>query len=530
MNKTRLIFGCLLLCWACGDTEAPGGMAAVFPPYKEPHRPRFHFSPPRQWMNDPNGMVYFDGEYHLFYQYYPDSNVWGPMHWGHALSRNLVHWENMPVALYPDSLGYIFSGSAVVDWHNTSGFGEGELPPLVAIFTYHDEERRKTGKKDYQTQGIAYSKDRGRTWTKYEGNPVLLNPGIEDFRDPKVLWHEPSAQWIMALAVKDRIHFYRSPDLKGWTFASEFGADLGAHGGVWECPDLFELPVEGDTSRYWVLLVSINPGGPNGGSATQYFLGGFDGEQFALDTAFAQVLAEEEAAWLDFGRDNYAGVTWSDAPDGRRLFIGWMSNWDYANVVPTYAWRGAMTLPRELFLRNTPKGIRLAARPPKELHALRESSFGLDSQTVRGYLDLTEESGFWPGALEVVIEASWSEGQTPRFGLELSNRRGERYRVGYDVERGQLFSDRRGAGSNAFSRAFARKVHLAPRYAEGSSTRLHLFFDVASAELFADGGTAGLTDIFFPEEDFHQFGFFSEKGETILKSGQFFSLRSIWKK
>ncbi len=228
--------------------------------YGEQHRPQFHFSPEQMWMNDPNGMVFLDGEYHLFYQYYPDSTVWGPMHWGHAVSSDMVHWQHLPIALYPDTLGYIFSGSAVVDWNNTSGFGSTEKPPLVAIFTHHLMEGEKAGRTDYQHQSIAYSTDKGRTWMKYEGNPVLPNTRkIKDFRDPKVMWDEGSKQWVMALAVLDHVEFWGSPDLKKWAHLSDFGKEFGSHGGVWECPDLFPITVEatGDVEVEMRHLVAV---------------------------------------------------------------------------------------------------------------------------------------------------------------------------------------------------------------------------------------------------------------------------------
>ncbi len=288
--------------------------------YTEKYRPQFHFSPEEKWMNDPNGMVYYEGEYHLFYQYYPDSTVWGPMHWGHAVSSDMVHWEHLPVALAPDEHGYIFSGSAVVDWKNTSGLGKDGQPPLIAIFTYHKPEDEKTGEDYLQTQGIAYSNDKGRTWTKY-GELVLKNQGIIDFRDPKVNWHENSQQWIMTLAVQDHIEFYSSTNLISWDYESGFGKKLGGHGGVWECPDLFQLNVEGSNEKQWVLFVSICPGGPNGGSATQYFVGDFEGSKFTIK--------QSDTKWIDHGR---------------RLFLGWMSNWNYATVVPTEKWRNAIHL------------------------------------------------------------------------------------------------------------------------------------------------------------------------------------------
>src|SRR5260370_6818925 len=247
--------------------------------YREQYRPQIHFSPPARWMNDPNGMVYYKGVYHVFYQYYPKGTVWGPMHWGHATSADMVHWKNRPIALYPDSLGLIFSGSAVVDFKNTSGLGKDGKPPLVAIFTHHSQEKEKVGRVDAQNESLAYSNDDGKTWTKYQHNPVLRNPGITDFRDPNEMWYEPEKKWVMSLATKDRISFYSSKNLKSWTKESEFGEHTGAHGGVWECPDLFPLAAA-DGKKMWVLIVNINPGGPQGGSATQYFTGNFDGTTF----------------------------------------------------------------------------------------------------------------------------------------------------------------------------------------------------------------------------------------------------------
>lgn len=283
MKNFFYIMAWALMLGACGTNGKvadPSAVDTTF--YTEPYRLQFHFSPKANWMNDPNGLVHYNGEYHLFYQYYPDGTKWGPMHWGHAVSKDLFHWEHLPIALYPDSLGLIFSGSAVADVKNTSGFGSMQNPPLVAIFTYHSMEKEKVGKTDYQNQGVAYSVDNGRTWTKYENNPVLKNQGIKDFRDPKVFWHEASAKWVMILAVKDHVELWNSKDLKVWNKLSDFGIDYGGHGGVWECPDLFEATIEGTSEKRWVMLVSINPGGPNGGSATQYFIGDFNCITFAL--------------------------------------------------------------------------------------------------------------------------------------------------------------------------------------------------------------------------------------------------------
>ena len=254
LNYTIL---CLALAWILESCAGPEKQKLAGSAFNEPHRPQFHFTPDSMWMNDPNGLVYFDGEYHLFFQHYPGDIVWGPMHWGHAVSKDLIHWEHLPIALYPDSLGYIFSGSAVIDWKNTSGLQQGSAPPMIAIFTHHNMEGEHAGANDFQYQSIASSNDRGRSWTKYAGNPVLKNPGIRDFRDPKVIWYEEGQEWIMVFAAHDRVMFYSSPDLINWTKESEFGEKTGAHGGVWECPELFPITFSGEIK--WVLLVSINP-------------------------------------------------------------------------------------------------------------------------------------------------------------------------------------------------------------------------------------------------------------------------------
>jgi fructan beta-fructosidase len=475
----------------------------------EPHRPRFHVTPPRGWMNDPNGMVYLDGEYHLFYQHYPDSTVWGPMHWGHAISRDLVRWQHLPIALYPDSLGLIFSGSAVVDSQNTSGFGVNGVAPLVAIYTYHDMARERAGDTLVQRQGIAYSTDKGRTWTKYAGNPVLDTPGLKDFRDPKVFWHEQTARWIMVLAAGDHVQFHASPDLRRWTRVGAFGREWGAHGGVWECPDLFPMRVDGTTASRWVLLVSMNPGGPNGGSATQYFVGEFDGARFVLDTTMrdsthAAGRDPARGVWLDHGRDNYAGVTWSNIPreDGRRLFIGWMSNWDYANVVPTGTWRSAMTVPRELTLHRTKDGrYRVYSAPVRELRTLRDEGTVLRRERLLGERVVAFRGDASPAAAEVDLEFVVPRDATSVVTIELSNDAGDRYRVGYDAAARQFISDRTQT-PHTFSPKFASAVHTAPQVATDSVVRLHLLLDRASVELFADGGATTLTDIVFPSGDF----------------------------
>lgn len=527
MTPIRFAFAILTLglLASCSNSET-GNTTTSATNTLEAHRPGFHFTPSAHWMNDPNGMVYYEGEYHLFYQYYPDSTVWGPMHWGHAVSKNMVEWEHLPIALYPDSLGLIFSGSAVVDWNNTSGFGQNGQPPLVAIFTHHDLDRERAGKEPmtWEYQSLAYSNDKGRTWTKYAGNPVLPNPGFRDFRDPKVIWVAEQKQWIMALAVNDHTQFWASPDLKKWSHLSDFGKTWGKHEGVWECPDLFPMAIEGTQEQRWVLIQNLNPGGRHGGSGTQYFVGNFDGKQFTIDPDFLPALTPEgsnRAVWLDWGRDNYAGVTWSDVPasDGRRLFLGWMGNWAYAQVVPTETWRSAMTLPRKLSLRKTPQGLRVFSEPVKELESLRGAKTPIAAQTIEGALELPALN---PAQLELMLEIEPEAGAT--FSVELSNSKGEVYRIGYEAAKQQFFSDRTRSGKTAFSEDFAKDILTAPRSSTDGKVQLHFFFDRASVELFADQGAMNMTEIFFPNEDYSKIRLVATGGKVKLLKAEAFAL------
>ncbi|WP_297100423.1 glycoside hydrolase family 32 protein [Draconibacterium sp.] len=521
--KTILILFTAVLIFGCTTkTNNPEVIIEANTYYSENYRPQFHFTPEEKWMNDPNGMFYYEGEYHLFYQYYPDSTVWGPMHWGHAVSTDLIHWKHLPVALAPDENGYIFSGSAVVDWENTSGLGEDGLPPLIAIFTYHNPVLEKEGKIDFQTQGIAYSNDKGRTWTKY-GEPVLKNPGIRDFRDPKVMWYEESKEWIMTLAVKDHIEFYSSPNLIDWQKEGDFGIDLGAHGGVWECPDLFEMELEGSDEKQWVLLVSINPGGPNGGSATQYFVGDFDGNTFTTE--------QSDTKWLDYGRDNYAGVTWSDIPkeDGRRLFIGWMSNWSYATVVPTEKWRSANTIPRELVLEIYNDEYILASNPVDELKEIRGEKIELSEQVVSSSVELEMpkiELMCSEMKLNFNLKPDSGDNAPEEFGIVLKNDKGEYFKIGYYHTENKFYTDRSEGGICSFSDNFAG-LHTAD-YKAGETMNIHLFVDKASVEVFVDGGKLVFTDIVFPKESYDKIELFSTNGSVKLYEAEVWSLKSVW--
>ncbi len=468
-------------------------------PADEQYRPQIHFTPAAHWVNDPNGMVYYKGTYHLFFQYHPYSSVWGPMHWGHASSSDLVHWKRLPIAIYPDSLGTIFSGSAVVDKNNTSGFGKNGQPPLVAIFTQHNAVAEKAGRNDFQNQSIAYSLDEGKTWVKYAGNPVLKNPGIRDFRDPKVMWYAPAKKWVMTLATSDRVSFYSSPDLKNWRKESEFGAGSGAHGGGWECPDLFTLEDEG--KQRWVLVANLNPGAPNGGSGTQYFIGDFDG------TTFTSV--QKETKWLDYGPDNYAGVTWSNTGK-RKILIGWMTNWLYANQVPTEKWKNGMTIPRELRLKHVGNDIFLTSRPIAELASIQQQPISLKTSTKKIIL---------PCRLDISFEKASS------FSFEISNDAGEKLVIGYDKDLNQYFIDRSASGKVDFKDGFAA-ISTAPGLTKTAAMNMTVIADESSVELFADDGLTVMTTICFPLKPYSQFRILNNKPDSFeLK---YTGLKSIW--
>lgn len=522
----RILLGAVVAVFSLGlhsaSADEPVGN------YKEQYRPAYHFSPPQGWMNDPNGMVYYKGIYHFFYQHYPFSNVWGPMHWGHATSPDMVHWRNRPIALAPDAQGFIFSGSAVVDWKNTSGFGTKDNPPLVAIFTIQNNAYQQAGLKQPQNQGIAYSTDNGQTWTKYKDNPVLLAPaGKPNFRDPKVRWNATSNSWIMTLAVGGHTEFYSSPDLKSWVYLSRFGDDVGAHGGVWECPDLFPIRVAETGQIKWVLLQSLNPGGPNGGSATQYFIGDFDGKEFTLDPKFVTQLKAHTAEWVDFGRDNYASVTWSDIPDsdGRVLMIGWMSNWDYAEHAPTTAWRSAATLPREVTLHFDTAGYSLRSLPVKELASIERDSYDVQPQTVTGGVQADIPANV---VMQSKIEVEF---ETPAPGatayLAFLNSAGETYRVGFDGSSGKFFSDRRKAGISDFSDKFAKEIDSAPRALTAKTIKMTIYFDHDSVEMFADDGRIVMTDSVFPRSPYTLMRFMVSGKPVALSRFKITEMKSI---
>ena len=419
----------------------------------ERFRPEYHHSPVYGWMNDPNGMFYKDGEWHLYFQYNPFGSLWENMTWGHSVSKDLVHWEALPNAIEADAIGTIFSGSCVVDTRNSAGFGKN------AIIAYY------TSAAEAQTQSMAYSTDGGRTFTKYEKNPVITSD-IPDFRDPKIFWHEPTQKWIVVLAAGQEMQFYSSPNLKEWTFESSFGREYGNHGGVWECPDMMQLPVRGTGQQKWMLVCNINPGGPFGGNATQYFVGQFDGHKFTCESK------PEVTKWMDYGKDHYATVSFSNAPENRHVVIAWMSNWQYANQVPTHQYRSSNSIPRDLDLFADGEETYCGVIPSKEMQALR-------GKKVKKLSDVCE----------LVIDIKNS------MELTLSNTNGEEVTMFYDAQKQTFSMDRTKSGDCSFSETFAT-VTTAPTH--GAMKQLRIFIDRCSIEAFAADGKMAMTNLVFP--------------------------------
>lgn len=437
---------------------------------REHFRPKYHHTPKYGWMNDPNGMFYKDGVWHLAFQWNPYGSQWENMTWGASTSRDLIHWDAQPAAIEADGLGTIFSGSCVVDKENTAGFGKG------AIIAYY------TSAGEAQTQSMAYSTDGGKTFKKYSGNPVLVG-SVPDFRDPHLFWHAETQRWIMLLAVGQEMQIYSSANLKQWTMESRFGAEYGNHGGVWECPDLFRLPVRGTGQQKWVLVCNINPGGPFGGSATQYFVGNFDGHKFTCDSR------PEVTKWMDYGKDHYATVTFDNAPDNRRVAIAWMSNWQYANEVPTKQFRSANAIPRDLDLFIDGTETYCGVMPSPEMLTLR----GKPSK------QLTD-------ACEVVVTL---KGSTE---ITLQNAKGEKVVMRYDAQKQTFSMDRTKSGDTSFSEHFPCTT-VAPTH--GQMKQLRLFIDRSSLEAFDGDGKMAMTNLVFPSEPYNTINVTNKAKVTI---------------
>ena len=515
--------------------------------YDQPWRPQYHFTPSHNFMNDPNGMVFYKGEYHLFYQYNPEGQVWGHMSWGHAVSSDMVHWKHLPLAIPEDPNYMIYSGSAVVDWNNSSGLCKNPDPTdhscLIAIYA--------AAYKDRQKQHIAYSNDRGRTWTNYTGNPVI-DVDAEDFRDPKVFWDAPQKKWVLVAVLADhrKALFFSSTDLKHWTKMSEFGP-AGDDAGQWECPDLLELPIEGTKETRWVLIINRNPGAPAGGTGVRYLIGQFDGTQFVEKESAGNKL------WADYGKDFYATNSFNDMPPGdpRKIWMGWTSNWLYAKDEPTVLWRGAQSIPRTLVLRwvKDPlspnaglSGVPDPALPPKEggrtghpdsdsqllmvqapvreLQRLRGKPFQVVNARVQDANSKIAAAGFKGESYE--IEAELEPGRASEIGFHVLKGDGAETVVGIVPASNTLFVDRTNSGDVFFSEYFPGRYSTTLH--DTKRVKLHIFVDRSIVEVFANDGEKVMTDRAYPPQDSWKIEIYSPGGAGKVVSLTIWPLQSIW--
>lgn len=478
---------------------------------REKYRPAYHHTPLYGWMNDPNGMFYKDGRWHLYYQWNPYGSKWQNMTWGHSSSADLVRWEHHPAAIEANGLGTVFSGSSVVDSANTAGFGRDAV---VALYTSADVS---------QTQSLAHSSDGGMTFEIYPGNPILTLES--EARDPNMFWDADNGRWVLSLAhaLDHEMLFFTSPDLKEWTLQGSFGKGIGAQDGVWECPDLFRLKVDGSGEEKWVLVCNINPGGPFGGSATQYFTGDFDGKTFIADTDAEGVIPTK---WMDYGKDHYATVSWSDAPDNRRVLIGWMSNWQYAGEVPTMQYRSANTLPREAGLFRAPDGqLYLSSSPVAELGALRDKpSVSVRNKPAGGNdrnFPLPDSNG---GACEILLDIDSRKAAS--VDITISNNDGESVILSYDTKAHTLSFDRRRSGITDFSQDFPT-VTTAPTFETDGKLSLRIFIDRSSIEVFGNGGKTVMTNLVFPTVPYSSVSVSAKGGNARIENLKIYPIKEL---
>ena len=485
--------------------------------YNQPWRPQYHFTPSHNFMNDPNGTVFYKGEYHLFYQFNPEGQVWGHMSWGHAVSTDMVHWQHLPLAIPEDPNYMIYSGSAVVDWHNSSGLCKNPDPKehscLIAVYAadYH-QKREKTH--------IAYSNDRGRTWTNYSGNPVI-DLDAEDFRDPYVFWYAPQKKWVLVAVLADhrKALFFSSTDLKHWTKLSEFGP-AGDDAGQWECPLLLELPIEGTKDTRWVLVINRNPGAPAGGTGVRYLIGHFDG------TTFTEKESAGKKLWADYGKDFYATNTFNDMPKGddRRIWIGWTSNWQYAKDEPTVLWRGAQSIPRTLKLQLWDDGLLMVQSPVRELHNLHGRPFHLSDLNVESANRAIAEAGINGETYE--IEAELDPGSAREVGFRLRKGSGAETLVGIIPATKALFVDRTRSGDVSWSKDFPGRYTTT--LTDTKRVKLQIFVDRSSLEVFANCGEKVMTDRIYPPPGSTGIELYSTGGTAKVISLSYWPLQSIW--
>ena len=476
--------------------------------YDERYRPQVHFSPREHWTNDPNGLVYFDGEYHLFFQFNPLGDEWGHMSWGHAVSTDLLHWRELGVAIPEKDDEMVFTGSVVVDSANTSGFCANGKACLVAIYTGH----RHSAQETRQTQNLAYSVDDGRRWTRYAANPVL-DLQMPDFRDPSVSWDDKERHWRMAVALptEHKIRFYTSPDLKRWTLLSDFGP-AGDVDGVWECPDLLRIPDESGDGKIWALKVGLNPGAPQGGSGEQYFLGRFDGKRFVASDA------PGSHGWMNYGKDDYCAISFNGLPQGQKpVVIGWMSNWQYAAQLPTSPWRGQMSLPRRLTLYSDSAGLAIKQQPMSDtLRAQHAMILGPQSGKIS---DSIQKPPF-------ELDLQFVQPTEQLFGVRVYTDEEHWTEIGFDRLKREFYVDRTKSGQTIapdFSVKTTAPLVVSRPY------DLRIIIDRSSIETYAQNGTIAMTNLIFPTSDSSSVALFSGSGKQLAVKGQIWKLRSIWK-
>lgn len=511
-TRPKLSFcGCLLVVLL--------GLASTQPAYQERYRPQVHFSPREHWTNDPNGLVYFHGEYHLFFQYNPLGDQWGHMSWGHAVSRDLLHWRELPVAIPELGNEMVFTGSVVVDSRNASGFCTQGKECLVAIYTGH-----RTGPGEVrQTQNLAYSLDDGRTWTRYAENPVL-DLQMDHFRDPSVFWDAQRRHWVMAVSLprKHKIRFYSSPDLKHWAELSDFGP-AGDVDGEWECPDLLRVPNENGSGEAWVLKIGLNPGAPQGGSGEQYFLGDFDGKRFVPFSPASSGGPSAEnrmplaSGWTNYGKDDYCAISFNNLPAGEKpVLIGWMNNWQYAAKLPTSPWRGQMSIPRELLFLEDESGQALKQEPITSPLRTKYTSILLANGS--------DVSAVYEPPFELELQFGNPSDQV--FGIRLYTDNDHWTEIGFDPAKRQFYTDRTRSGA-AISPDFPMKT-IAP-LAGKRPYDLRVIVDRSSVEAYTQKGTIAMTNLIFPESSSNRLRIFSATGKRVPVQGRIWKLRSIWK-
>jgi fructan beta-fructosidase len=504
------------LSWILFLTVLPAAGAGF---YQERYRPQVHFSPVDHWTNDPCGLVYADGLYHLFFQQNPLGNEWGHMSWGHAVSPDLVHWTQRSLAIPESKDVMIFTGSSVVDVVHSSGLCQASKTCIVSIYTGHTFKTATT--PQLQNQNLAYSED-GITWKKYAKNPVL-DLHMANFRDPKVFWHAPTKQWIMVAVLPEerKARLFRSPNLKDWAAMSDFGP-AGATAGEWECPDLYALPVDGDPQKTrWVMKIGINPGHVAGGSGEQYFIGQFDGKQFINDNPASQTL------WLDYGRDSYCALTFNNDPMRAPTMIGWMNNWQYAKETPTAPWRGSMTLPRSLELHTLAEGVRLTQQPLSALQQLRQSSFGYRGKNIA---ELNRKLQDWPHRSQTFeLDSEIEAGSAQKIEWKLLEGDGEYTLVGYDRATAELYVDRTHSGATDFNPKFPSRT-VAPLKLGAGPLKLHILVDTHSVEVYAQQGQTVMSNLVFPKPTSSHLSLQAQGGYPGALQVNMWELKSAWRK